>query len=140
MREQLSVCEMHCLLFSLNSNRAFFFELCPLKIERKKRQSNKFKSNSWSFWYSCHILPKCQVLKCRWFMFTAILGKTVLGLKLVLMKVVHITTSSGAGRTHPQEKYKCNESTCSEPERMLSGNISCFPPQLCHLNSLVKRF
>ena len=59
-------------------------------------------------------------------MFTAILRATVLGLKLVLRKAMHITTSSGAGRAHPQEKYKSNESTCSEPERMLSGNISCF--------------
>lgn len=63
--EQFSVCEKHCLLFSLNSNCAVF-ELLPHKSrKKKKRRSKEFKSNSWSFWYSCHILPKCQVLKCR---------------------------------------------------------------------------
>lgn len=33
-----------------------------------------------------------------------------------------LTASSGAGRTHPEEKGKCNENTCSVEERMLSGN------------------
>lgn len=70
-------------------------------LKKKRRRPNEFKSNSWSFWYSCRILAKCQVLKYRWFMFTAILRATFLELKLLLMKVMHITTSSGVGRIHP---------------------------------------
>lgn len=113
--EQFWVCEKHCLLFSLSRNCAFFLNLCPIKIERKKlKRSNKCKSNSWSFWYSSPILQKCQVVKCRWFKFTAALRVTFLGLKLEWMKVMHGSTSSGAGQTRTRRRSMKARNICSD--------------------------
>lgn len=42
--KQFSVCEMRCLLFSLNSNCAFL-NLCSIKIEKKRKEKNQMNSS-----------------------------------------------------------------------------------------------